>query len=166
MVFNVPDTAGQRYEVRLYFANRNNAPAAAGARRFHIDLEGTRVATNFDVVAATGHNRGTMRSFQITGDGNLDLDLVRSGTGTNNYPLINGIEILSNDPAPPSDPVVKRGFDGTAPGSDSVVPTGALAPGATCAARSCSTGCSTPPGATARSASRPSTAPPTARRSR
>ena len=78
--WNIPTTSGQSLDVRLYFANRSTATASVGQRRFHIDVEGVRVQANFDVVAAVGHNKGMMRSSQVTtSDTNLDLDLVRSG---------------------------------------------------------------------------------------
>jgi hypothetical protein len=46
---------------------------------------------DFDIVAAVGHNRGTMRSFDITSDGNVDIDL----KNVVENPLINGIEIVT-----------------------------------------------------------------------
>ena len=119
--WNIPVTAGDSLEVRLYFANRSNGTDGVGERRFNVDLEGTRVLTNFDVVAATGNNRGTMRSFQIASDGNVDLDLGQ----VTNFPLINGIEIMRNEPGPPTSPLLSRAYDGSVVGADSVAPAGA-----------------------------------------
>ena len=61
---------------------------------FNVDLDGQRVLNNFDIVAAAGNDTGTMRSFDITSDGNVDIDL---GHVVEN-PLINGIEIRAHRP--------------------------------------------------------------------
>ena len=124
ITWNIPTTAGQSLDVRLYFANRSSATASVGQRRFHIDLEGTRVQANFDVVAAVGNNKGMMRSYKIpSSDSNLDLDLARSGNS--NFPMISAVEIVSTDPTPePAQPVLKRSYDGTTAGADSVVDPG------------------------------------------
>ena len=56
--------AGRAVTVRLYFANQYDGTAQVGARVFDVLIDGvTRLSTDFDIVAAAGDNRGTMRSF-------------------------------------------------------------------------------------------------------
>ena len=101
MQWAFPVPAGQQIEVRLYFANRCGCTSAVGQRVFNVDLDGTRVLSNFDIVAATGDQRGTMRSFTTTSDGLVNIDF---GHVTEN-PLVNGIEIVKSGgvaPAPAS----------------------------------------------------------------
>lgn len=85
-----PVPVGQQVEVRLYFANRCGCTSGGGTRIFNVDLDGSRVLTNFDIVAAAGDQRGTMRSFPVTSDGLVDIDF---GHVVEN-PLVNGIEIV------------------------------------------------------------------------
>ena len=40
---------------------------------FNVSLDGTPVLTNFDIVAAAGDNTGTMRAFDVTSDGTVDI---------------------------------------------------------------------------------------------
>jgi hypothetical protein len=50
---NLNVQAGRQYLLQLIFQEGWNA-SAPGIRQFHIDVEGVRVATNFDITAATG----------------------------------------------------------------------------------------------------------------
>jgi hypothetical protein len=50
---NLNVTQGRRYLLQLIFQEGWNA-TAAGIRQFNIDVEGTRVATNFDITGVTG----------------------------------------------------------------------------------------------------------------
>jgi hypothetical protein len=86
--FDVP--AGTQVKVRLYFADRYSGTSAVGSRVFNVSIDGIPKLTNFDINAAAGHDRGTMREFAITSDGTIDIDF---GHVTEN-PLINGIEII------------------------------------------------------------------------
>ncbi len=110
--------AGAQVQVRLYFANRYGGTAQVGQRVFNVDINGTRVLSNYDIVADVGHDTGTMKAFSgITagGDGNLHVDF---GSVVEN-PLINGIEIVRTDvPAPPAatGALATRPFDGTTAG--------------------------------------------------
>ena len=92
-----PTTPGVPLTVRLYFANRCGCTSTVGSRSFDVSLDGTKVLDNFDIVAATGDQRGTMRSFDITSDGLVNIDFAHRVEN----PLVNGIEILRRDLAPP-----------------------------------------------------------------
>jgi len=66
---------GIAYEVTLYFVEIYGPTARTGARVFDVSIDGQLVLDNFDVFAAAGAiNRGIARSFQITSDGNVDID--------------------------------------------------------------------------------------------
>jgi hypothetical protein len=93
-----PVTAGVPIEVRLYFANRCGCTSAVGQRAFDVSIDGNRVLNNFDIVATTGDQRGTMKSFDITSDGNVNIDFQHEVEN----PLINAIEIVRTDQAPPA----------------------------------------------------------------
>ena len=89
--YSLPVSTGRPLTVRLYFANQAAATALPGQRTFDVTLDGTVVLDDFDVVAATGRNRtGTVRAFDITSDGIVNVGL----TAVLGNPLINGIEII------------------------------------------------------------------------
>jgi hypothetical protein len=73
-------------------------------------------------VAEVGNRVGTMKAFDVTSDGNVDIDF---GHVTEN-PLVNAIEIVRLDPPAGSgtDEVVRRGFTGGAVTSSATVPGG------------------------------------------
>jgi PKD repeat protein len=116
MAWSLPVTAGLPLQVRLYFANRYDGTANPGTRVFDVTLEGSTVLDNWDISAAVGHNKGTMRSFDITSDGFVNIGLLH---GIEN-PLINAIEIVRTDQPPPGpsglDTVNTVSFDGTTAG--------------------------------------------------
>jgi hypothetical protein len=116
--WNLPIPAGTPISVRLYFANGSGSTALVGQRVFDVSLEGGVVLNDFDIVAATGHRRGIMRSFDLVSDGNVDLDFGR----VVGNPLINAIEIVRR-PAP-SAPGTLTGtpMTPTTVGSTSAVP--------------------------------------------
>jgi hypothetical protein len=85
-------TAGASYTVRLHFAELQGY--GVGERLFHVSLNGTQVLTDFDIVAeAGGVNRAVVREFTAVADASGDI-VVNFDSG-NNWPLINGIELLS-----------------------------------------------------------------------
>jgi hypothetical protein len=86
--FDVP--AGTAVKVRLYFADRYSGTSDIGSRVFNVSIDGVLKLSNFDINAAAGHDRGTMREFPITSDGTIDIDF---GHIVEN-PLVNGIEII------------------------------------------------------------------------
>jgi len=99
MSWDFPVTAGKKVDVRLYFANRYTGTANVGNRVFDVAIDGTPVLPNFDIVAAAGADqRATMRQFSITSDGDVNIDFTHEVEN----PLVNGIEIIQTDPAPPA----------------------------------------------------------------
>jgi hypothetical protein len=109
-----PATAGKTLDVRLYFGDPCTCSNDPGERVFDVVIDGATVLDNFDVAAATGPNRGTMRSFQVTSDGTVDIDFLHGATQN---PIISGIEILQRNTAPPvtgTNGIVKRAYDGAA----------------------------------------------------
>ncbi|MFL6098639.1 MAG: PKD domain-containing protein [Actinomycetales bacterium] len=98
MQWALPVPSGVTVTVQLYFANRCSCTSHPNQRRFNVDLEGVRRLTNFDIVAATGNNRATMRSWSVVSDGAINVNF---GHVTDN-PLVNGIQIIqTNPPVPP-----------------------------------------------------------------
>ena len=88
--FDVP--ASGDYEVRLYFANGYNGTSQVGQRVFNVEIEGTPVLTNFDIVAEVGHQVGTMKSFVVNiTDGTINIDYYRITSD----PIVNAVEILA-----------------------------------------------------------------------
>jgi chitodextrinase len=116
MQWHFPVPAGTHVAVRLYLANRCSCTQFPGQRKFGITIDGTSVATNIDLSASPGPNIGTMKSFNITSDGSVDITFNHQVEN----PLVNGIEIINKD-APTgtgglgaADAVHRQFFDGTA----------------------------------------------------
>lgn len=99
MEWDFPVEAGVPLEVRLYFANGYSGTSQPGQRVFDVNLEGETVLDNYDIAADVGHSTGTMKPFDIISDGNVDIDFAH----VIENPLINGIEIVRTDIAPPPD---------------------------------------------------------------
>jgi hypothetical protein len=121
--FNVPN--GTNVQVRLYFINQYDGTSQVGQRVFNVSIDGTPVLTNFDIVADAGGDKiGEMRSFNVTSDGTVDIDL---GHVVEN-PLINAIEIVNPALLPGPQPIPatflgRRSFDGSTLGSESTLAT-------------------------------------------
>ena len=117
--FSVPQ--GTPLQVRLYFANRCTCTSQVGQRTFDVAIDGTRVLGNYDIVASVGDQTGTMRAFDVTSDGVVNIDFSHEVEN----PLINGIEIVRTDiPAPPpagTDGLARVGFNGTSATAAQVV---------------------------------------------
>lgn len=115
MDWDFPVTAGKQVEVRLYMSNRYSGTSQPGQRLFNVSIDGTQVLTNWDNVAQAGDNTGTMRAFDVTSPGTVDITF----THVVENPNIDGIEIidLGATPAPPTDNISARGFDGTTAGA-------------------------------------------------
>ncbi len=112
MTWDFPVPAGTNTEVRLYFANRYTGTSSVGQRVFNVAIDGSNVLNNYDIVADAGDQTGTMKSFPVTSDGDIDI----SFTHAVENPLVNGIEIINKDvpaPPPPTDSLSAVGFDGT-----------------------------------------------------
>lgn len=121
--WSFPVEAGVPLQVRLYFANRCTCTQQVGQRVFDVRIDGSTVLDDFDIVRAVGHDVGTMRAFDITSDGVVDIDL---GHVVEN-PLVNAIEIIRRD-IPESAPtgLTKRTFDGAESGASLPVPTSGI----------------------------------------
>ena len=87
---SLPEATGRLFLERV---RRNSQP---GQRVFDVKLDGTTVLSNYDIVADMGSNIGTMKAFNVTSDGNVNIDF----SHVVENPLINGIEIVDTD-APP-----------------------------------------------------------------
>ncbi|MET8910237.1 malectin domain-containing carbohydrate-binding protein [Micromonospora sp. NPDC004551] len=123
MQWDFPVPAGTPVQVRLYLANRWAGTATAGKRKFDVSIDGVLKLNDFDPIASIGAtNKGTMRAFAVTSDGNVDIDFGR----VLENPLVQGIEIVKLPPVPPAttvDSITKRSYDGaTAVGNASSVP--------------------------------------------
>jgi len=71
--WDIDVTPGQRYEVRLYFAEIFQE--SSNQRVFDVSVEGQQVLNDYDIYADVGHDVGTMKSFTVTpSDGTLDVD--------------------------------------------------------------------------------------------
>jgi len=91
MQWDFPVPAGQQVQVRLYMANRGTT--SIPTRIFNVSIDGTAKLTNYNVSSdAGGNNRGIMKSFDVTSDGNVDIDFAHV-TGGNN-PVVSAIEIV------------------------------------------------------------------------
>ncbi|MDQ2781983.1 MAG: PKD domain-containing protein [Actinomycetota bacterium] len=87
-----PVPAGTQIQVRLYFANRCTCTATQGQRVFNVNIDGQTVLPSYDIVKDVGDQTGTMKSFDITSDGLVNIDF---GHVAEN-PLVNGIEIVKS----------------------------------------------------------------------
>lgn len=109
--FAVP--SGTHVEVRLYFANRCTCTSAAGQRQFDVAIDNTTVLRHYDVVADAGDQTGTMKPFDITSDGTVNIDFSHYLEN----PLVNGIELVDLDAPTPqpgqTDGLRTIAFDGT-----------------------------------------------------
>ncbi len=104
--FSVP--SGRSITVKLYFANQYAGTSAPGQRVFDVLIDNVTRLNDFDIAAAVGHQVGTMRSFSITSDGNVDIDLRNVIENAS----INGIEILDNNlPGAVQGALVERSVD-------------------------------------------------------
>lgn len=100
MTYTLPMQNGT-YSVTLKFAEMN--ATAIGQRLFHVDIQGARVLTNFDIFAVAGANTALDQTFQTTvSDGTLTIVLT---TVADNAEIVGIVAI--NQTATPA-PVVLR----------------------------------------------------------
>ena len=89
-------TAGTGYNVRLHFAE--TYWTAAAQRIFHVNINGTRVLSTFDIFAAAGARfKGVIREFNTTANASGQI-IVQFVTVTDNAQC-NGIEVREPRPA-------------------------------------------------------------------
>ena len=113
MKWSIPVEAGEDLIVRLYFANRYDGTSTIGSRVFDVTIDGAEVLRNYDIVAATGHNIGTMEAIEITSDGVVDIEFLHVVEN----PLINAIEIVrqaETDEPEPVPPLTRAWYEGGA----------------------------------------------------
>jgi hypothetical protein len=91
MEWNFPVPAGTPIQVRLYFASHSTT-----SRRFNVQIDGAVALNNYDINADAGYRVGTMKAFNVTSDGNVDVDFIH----VLGNPLINAIEIVRTDVSP------------------------------------------------------------------
>jgi PKD repeat protein len=90
MIWTMPVNGLKTYTVRLYFAE--TFFTAPGKRVFDVSINGTKVLTGFDIVAAAGGaKRGVVRTFTVTTGSPI---VITFGRKTDN-PQVNAIEVLS-----------------------------------------------------------------------
>ena len=97
MQWNIPVAAGTPIEVRLYFANNSSTTGPGGSTRTaDVRIDNTLVLDDYNIITDVGHRVGTMKSFAVTADGNVDIDFSHVA----NNPIVNAIEIVRTDVAP------------------------------------------------------------------
>lgn len=100
MAWSIPIASGEDITVRVYLANRYDGTSQPGQRVFDVLLDGALVLDNYDISADAGHNTGTVKEFDITSDGSVDVTFLHE---TEN-PLVNAIEIVrQSDDAEPAE---------------------------------------------------------------
>ena len=115
MQWTFPVPSGTDTEVRLFFASRSTT-----TRRFNVLIDGVTKLSSYDPNVDPGVNRGTMKSFDITSDGIVNIDFTRV-TGD---PLINAVEIIDSSAGSHATTASVINFDGTSITSQSNVSTG------------------------------------------
>lgn len=90
MLWQFPVLEGTPVAVRLYLMNGFEGTSEPGERVFDVKIDGELAFSEIDLAAEAGHQVGTMRSYQTTSDGMIDIEFLH---GVDN-PLINGIEIV------------------------------------------------------------------------
>ena len=96
--YTIPDlTPGANYQVRLYFLDWQNTQT--GQRVFNVDINGTAVLQNFDIVQAysnaggDGSYAGVEEDFTETADASGDIT-IQFLTGSAGVPQINAIALV------------------------------------------------------------------------
>jgi hypothetical protein len=90
MIWTLPVPSAGTYKVRLYFAE--TYWTAAGRRTFDVTINGTKVLTAFDILAAAGGaKKGIVREYTVTTTGPITVTF---GRGLDN-PLVNALEVLA-----------------------------------------------------------------------
>jgi len=116
MQYRLPVTKGTSVTVRLYFANRKVSHAAVGKRVFDVRIDGVLKTDDYDIFASVGDDVGTMRSYTVTSDGSVDVQLTHEVA----HPLVAAIEVVkagSAAVAATKGSLTARSFDGTTAGS-------------------------------------------------
>ncbi|WP_353065579.1 malectin domain-containing carbohydrate-binding protein [Tunturibacter psychrotolerans] len=104
VTYTIPNlSAGNTYTVVLHFAELFFT--APNSRLFNVSINGAQVLTNFDIFAAAGNASFTAAVETIPNITPVNGQIVIAFTnGTNDQPMVNGIELQTGGPAIPSAP--------------------------------------------------------------
>jgi len=91
LTYNIPLDNG-KYEVKLHFVEAWSGAFTPGVRVFNVNLEDTRVLTNFDIASQVGANTALIKTFNTTVTDH-DLTISFEHISNKNNPLISAIEI-------------------------------------------------------------------------
>lgn len=84
-------TPGKSYTVRLHFAETYYT--TTGKRKFNVAINGTRVLTNFDIVAAAGAGfKANIQTFHAVAQSNGTIS-VQFAQGAADWPKVSGVEV-------------------------------------------------------------------------
>jgi len=84
--------ANAPHKVRMHFADIYNT--AAGQRKFHIDINGSRVLTDFDIIATAGAaNKALVQEFTVNADATGKITLLFTATSFDSA-CLNGVQIF------------------------------------------------------------------------
>ncbi len=100
--FAIPATSGAKYRVEILTSEIQSSAFRTGARIFDVLADGQVRIDNLDVFAEAGANKALVKSFELTADGEINLELVRQ-IGN---PSIAGIVVTEIEAAPNTAPVV------------------------------------------------------------
>jgi PKD repeat protein len=116
MQWAFPVSAGTNTQVHLFFASRSTA-----TRRFNVLIDGATVLSNYDPNVDPGVNKGTMKSFDITSDGTVNIDF----THVTGNPQLNAVEIVNSTATVPNNATAANvvTYDGTTITSQGLVTT-------------------------------------------
>jgi large repetitive protein len=114
VTYTIPNlSAGSTYTVVLHFAELFFT--ASNSRLFNVSINGAQVLTNFDIFAAAGNASFTAAVETIPNITPVNGQIVIAFTnGTNDQPMVNGIEIQTGGPAIPSAPTALTASTGSA----------------------------------------------------
>jgi Malectin domain/Domain of unknown function (DUF5122) beta-propeller len=119
MIWSFPVPAGRHVGVRLYLSERCFCTFDPGSRVFDVTIDGSTVLDNWDGNVAVRHNTGTMRQFNITSDGSVNIGFVHQVENPN----IDAIELIDHDATPVTPAsafwIADRAFDGVPAGARS-----------------------------------------------
>jgi len=90
-------TEARPYTVKLYFAEPDNLPA--GKRVFHVEIDGKRVLSDFDIAKeAGGAGRTLIKEFTgISARGNIVVRLAPAEGAAERVPVICGLELIAEE---------------------------------------------------------------------
>ena len=90
MLWQFPVAEGALVAIRLYLMNGFDGTSEPGQRIFGVEIDGQLAFSSIDLAAQVGHQVGTVRVYQTTSDGIIDIRFIHDVDN----PLVNGIEIV------------------------------------------------------------------------